>query len=357
MIYAIVALTVTAVLGLTTENGPILFQLLGDYAPPLLAILVLSGIVAASFSTASGAILATSAIAVRNLFGVRRVVVTEGPDPLLRWTRLAMIPICLVGVIIAIRVSQTGILLTLAFDLMLACLAGPFILGLFWRAGGAVAMLAGVAVGFGLRTTFLVLTPTMYGVPNDLLYIPNSLGTEWLDGWSTLIAAAVAIATYVIIALVRPRTEPEFAQEEAAVAELREEEAQAEPVPGVARSAAGHGRSTFDRQRELTGQRVAEAGEKAGGGVAARHRHGPEVVAGHAPALQQCVGGQEARWSRPAPSAPPGSRSGRRRRPARAAGAGCRTAGPQVPRLGADQRAVRAHQPLLGDECGRAVSG
>ena len=231
VIYAIVALTVTAVLGLTTENGPILFQLLGDYAPPLLAILVLSGIVAASFSTASGAILATSAIAVRNLFGVRRLVVTDGPDPLLRWTRLAMIPICLVGVIIAIRVSQTGILLTLAFDLMLACLAGPFILGLFWRAGGAVAMLAGVAVGFGLRTTLLVLTPTMYGVPNDLLYVPNSLGLEWLDGWSTLIAAAVAISTYVIIALARPRTEPEFAQEEAAVAELRAEEAQSEPVP------------------------------------------------------------------------------------------------------------------------------
>ncbi len=192
---------------------------------------MLSGIVAASFSTASGAILATSAIAVRNLFGVRRLVVTDGPDPLLRWTRLAMIPICLVGVIIAIRVSQTGILLTLAFDLMLACLAGPFILGLFWRAGGAVAMLAGVAVGFGLRTTLLVLTPTMYGVPNDLLYVPNSLGLEWLDGWSTLIAAAVAISTYVIIALARPRTEPEFAQEEAAVAELRAEEAQSEPVP------------------------------------------------------------------------------------------------------------------------------
>ena len=74
----------------------------------------------------------------------------------------------------------------------------------------------------------------MYGVPNDLLYVPNSLGTEWLDGWSTMIAAAAAIATYVIIALVRPRTEPEFAREEAAVADLREEEAQAEPVPASA---------------------------------------------------------------------------------------------------------------------------
>jgi solute:Na+ symporter, SSS family len=231
VVYALIALTATAVLGLTTENGPILYQLLGDYAPPMLAILVLSGVVAASFSTASGAILATSAIAVRNLFGIRRMVITGRRDPLLRWTRLAMIPICLVGVIIAIRVSQTGILLTLAFDLMLACLAGPFILGLFWRAGGAAAMLAGVAVGFTLRTTLLVLTPTMYGVPNDLLYIPNALDTEWLDGWSTLIAATVAIATYVIIALVRPRRQIELEREQAVVADLRDEEAQSEPVP------------------------------------------------------------------------------------------------------------------------------
>jgi solute:Na+ symporter, SSS family len=231
VIYSLVALTATAVLGLTTENGPILYQLLGDYAPPLLAILVLSGVVAASFSTASGAILATSAIAVRNLFGVRRIVITEGRDPLLRWTRLAMIPISLVGVIIAIRVSQTGILLTLAFDLMLACLAGPFLLGLFWRAGGATAMLAGVAVGFVLRTCLLVITPTMYGVPNDLLYLPNAWNTEWLDGWSTLISAAAAVATYLIIALVRPRTEPEYAREQAVVADLEGEEAQAEPVP------------------------------------------------------------------------------------------------------------------------------
>ncbi len=69
-----VALGASSVLGLTTEDGPILFQLLDGYAPSGLTVLVLSGIVAASFSTASGAILATSAVAVRNIFGVRRVV-------------------------------------------------------------------------------------------------------------------------------------------------------------------------------------------------------------------------------------------------------------------------------------------
>src|SRR3954466_2830786 len=159
-IFAIVALTVTSVLGLSAEDGPVLFTLLADYAPPVIAILVLSGIVAASFSTASGAILATSAIAVRNIFGVRRVasVKEEGVrDPLLLWTRVAMIPIVLLGIAIALKVAQTGILLTLAFDLMLAGLLVPFILGLFWKRGGTRAAVAALVVGVTVRLTLFAL--------------------------------------------------------------------------------------------------------------------------------------------------------------------------------------------------------
>ncbi|WP_119696032.1 hypothetical protein [Microbacterium halotolerans] len=61
---------------------------------------------------ASGAILATSAVAVRNVFRVRRSE-TSDRDPLLRWTRAAMIPIVAIGALLAIRISQTGVLLTL----------------------------------------------------------------------------------------------------------------------------------------------------------------------------------------------------------------------------------------------------
>lgn len=42
-----------------------------------------------------------------------------------------MFPIVVIGTLLAIRVSQTGVLLTLAFDLMLACLAAPFLIGVF----------------------------------------------------------------------------------------------------------------------------------------------------------------------------------------------------------------------------------
>ncbi|HEY8717509.1 sodium:solute symporter family protein [Pengzhenrongella sp.] len=203
--YAMVALTAASTLGLKASDGPVLFALLDDYAPPGLAILVLSGIVAASFSTASGAILATSAVAVRNIFGVRRAVST-GHDPLLRWTRVAMIPIVIVGVLIALRVAQTGILLTLAFDLLLAGLVVPFLLGVFWRRGGTRAAVAALVVGLTVRLGLFVLTPTMYGVPNDVLYVHNTLVPATFDGWPTMYGALASLVAYVVAAMAWPRT-------------------------------------------------------------------------------------------------------------------------------------------------------
>jgi SSS family solute:Na+ symporter len=221
-VFALVALTASSVLGLSADNGPVLYQLLGDYAPPMLAILVLSGIVAASFSTASGAILATSAVAVRNVFQVRRIS-SDAADPLLRYTRIAMVPVVIIGVVIAIRVSQTGILLTLAFDLMLACLAAPFLLGVFWKQPGVTAALAGIIAGLATRLTFLVLTPTLYGVPNDLLYIENSVVTSQFDGWATMLAAVVGFGTYALVGAVRARPEVEQESERAELALLHHE--------------------------------------------------------------------------------------------------------------------------------------
>ena len=55
-----------------------------------------------------------------------------GRDRLLLTTRVMMIPITLLAVLIAVRVPQTGILLTLAFDVALAGLLVPFALGVYW---------------------------------------------------------------------------------------------------------------------------------------------------------------------------------------------------------------------------------
>lgn len=223
-IFALVALTASAVLGLTAADGPVLYQLLDEYAPPMLAILVLSGVVAASFSTASGAILATSAVVVRNVFQRRRIDGPDGRDRLLVWTRLAMAPIVVVGAAMAIQVSQTGVLLTLAFDLMLACLAGPFLVGIFWRRPGLVATLVSAIVGFTVRILFLALQPTIYGVPNDILYVPNTLVSADFDGWATLLAFAISFSVFLLVTWVSPRSEAEAAHEIVTLASLKAEQ-------------------------------------------------------------------------------------------------------------------------------------
>ncbi|WP_188037605.1 sodium:solute symporter family protein [Actinotalea sp. JY-7885] len=212
--YALVSLAAVSAFGLDMGDGPVLFSLLADHAPPALTILVLSGIVAASFSTASGAILATSAVAVRNIIGIRRVAPVaagDGRDPLLRWTRLAMIPVVVLGVTVALEVAQTGILLTLAFDLMLACLVVPFLLGLFWRRGGTRAAVAAMGTGLVVRLGLFVLTPTMYGVPNDIAYLPNSLVPASFDGWPTFYGGLASLVAYLVAAFVWPRTVTEEA--------------------------------------------------------------------------------------------------------------------------------------------------
>ncbi len=206
--FSLVALSSGAILGGNPASGPVLFTLLDQYAPVGLTILVLSGIVAASCSTANGAILGTAAVAARNVAGVQLEDDTRGKCRLLRATRITLIPVVGIAVLFALRVPETGILLTLAFDVMLAALAFPFIFGHYWRRASTVAAVAAITVGTILRVGFFVLTPTIYGVPNTLLYIPNSLVGGGFDGWATVLAAAASLVVFVGVALVRPPTVP-----------------------------------------------------------------------------------------------------------------------------------------------------
>ncbi|MCK0175721.1 hypothetical protein MWU83_16225 [Mycolicibacterium sp. F2034L] len=185
-------------------DGPILLVLLDQYAPAFLTIIVLAGLVGASMSTANGAVLAISNAAVRNLLGVRRIHAPGRTDPLLRATRIAMVPTTLLAILIAIYVKHTGILLTLAFDLLLACLVVPFVLGLVWRKGSATAALVSMAVGLTVRLVLFAMTPTMYGLDNTILYIPNGVLDASFDGWPTFIAFGASLVTYVVVAMLTP---------------------------------------------------------------------------------------------------------------------------------------------------------
>ncbi|RDH77183.1 sodium:solute symporter [Mycolicibacterium moriokaense] len=199
--FALVALAASGVLG--EGDDPILLRLL-DQVPLVITIVVLCGLVGASMSTANGAILAISNVSVRNVGGVRRVHVTGQRDPLLWATRIAMVPVTVLAIAVAIYVKQTGILLTLAFDLLLACLVVPFILGMWWRKGTALAAMVSIVVGLAVRLVLFVMTPTMYGLDNTILYVPNGVFDATFDGWPTFIAFGASLASYVVIALLTP---------------------------------------------------------------------------------------------------------------------------------------------------------
>jgi solute:Na+ symporter, SSS family len=200
--YALVALSMHQVLGPDAQT-PVLFELLGGLAPAGLAVLVLSAIIAASCSTANGVILGTAAVAVRNIAGVEPRPSRDARDPLLRTVRITMLPVVAVAILFAWRVPQTGILLTLAFDIMLACLLVPFVFAHYWSRACTTAATAAIAVGLVVRLALFVLTPTIYGVENTLLYVPNDVFGPGFDGWPTFIAAFASLAAFVVVALLR----------------------------------------------------------------------------------------------------------------------------------------------------------
>ncbi|MFI6400533.1 sodium:solute symporter family protein [Rhodococcus coprophilus] len=204
-----VALAAVSIVGDSAVDGPILYVLLGEYAPKWLSILVLSGLVTASLTTISGVLLSTATVLVRNLFRVGGEHAAMSSD-VMRATRLCMLPMAAFGALVALRVPQTGILLTLTFDLLLASLVVPFILGLFWKRGDARAVAAAAICGIGVRVGFFVLTPTIYGVDNTLLYIPNDLVTAAADGWTTFLGGIISLVAYVTVALLtRPASQPQ----------------------------------------------------------------------------------------------------------------------------------------------------
>ena len=203
--FALVALSSGSILeqvGTGAGDSPALYALLENAVPPVLALLVLSGIIAASLSTGDGAILGTSCVGARNVFGIREETGgEESRDRLLVVARLLAVPITLLGIFFALRVPETGILLTLAFDVLFAGLLIPFVLGLYWPKANMPAALAAIAAGVTTRLTLFVFTPTTFGVDNTLLYIPNDVLSSSFDGLPTLISPLVGLAVFVGVAL------------------------------------------------------------------------------------------------------------------------------------------------------------
>ncbi|PSN15747.1 sodium:solute symporter [filamentous cyanobacterium CCT1] len=202
--FSVIALGANSILSQAgiVPDGPVLFALLDSVIPPLLGLLVLAAILSASLSTADGAILGTSSVLAHNVLGIRHATAHgAGGDRLLLITRLMAIVITVLGVVLGLKVPQTGVLLLLAFDMSFAGLVVPLIGGLFWAKATRQGALACIAVGSLSRLLMFTLMPTMFGVDNTLLYFPNGLFTADFDGFPTLISPLLGLAAFVAVSL------------------------------------------------------------------------------------------------------------------------------------------------------------
>ena len=182
-----------------TADGPILYALLNGIVPPLLGLLVIVAILSASLSTADGAILGTSSVIAHNIIGIRHDDHNAAGDRLLLLTRVMAFVITVLGVLFALKVPQTGVLLLLAFDLGFAGLLVPLAGGLYWSKATWQGALSCIILGSLTRLVLFMLMPTTFGIDNTLLYIPNGIFTTDFDGFPTLISPLVGLAAFIIV--------------------------------------------------------------------------------------------------------------------------------------------------------------
>jgi len=222
--FSLIALSAPQILadrGITPE-GPVLYALLSDVAPPLLGLLVIVAILSASLSTADGAILGTSSVIAHNIIGIRSDDHNAAGDRLLLITRVMAFVITIMGVFFALKIPATGVLLLLAFDLSFAGLVVPLAGGLYWRKATWQGALACIILGSLTRLILFVLMPTAFGIDNTLLYIPNSILTTDFDGFPTLVSPLIGLAAFIIVSMMtgKNRATREYVNPEAREAQL-----------------------------------------------------------------------------------------------------------------------------------------
>lgn len=150
--------------------------------PAMIGGAVVLGVIAASMSTASGVVLDLANLLTRNV--IQRFSTTSWDDAtMLRISRWVALPTMGASVVFAVVRPQPGILLILAFDIVLAGCFVPLAIGLFWSRANAAGAITSMVAGGGARLFLYALLP------------------EGLQGLDTLLAPAVGLVTFVAVAM------------------------------------------------------------------------------------------------------------------------------------------------------------
>ena len=144
-------------------------KLLSNQAPPGIGAWCFMGIVAASMSTADGAILAMGTVFSHNILrqfdAVYPSLITV--DNLLSAARLSTIPFTIIAASLAAFYQETGYLLIVAFDIVLASVIAPLVGCFYAKNPSPRAALFSVLVGIVVRVTLEFALPK-----DDSLIVP-----------------------------------------------------------------------------------------------------------------------------------------------------------------------------------------
>lgn len=171
-----------------TDPGFALPMLSTEFMPFAIGAAILMGVIGASMSTASGGLLAISSVISRNMMQriIRRRWMGKenwSDNKLLIVTRIALIPMMVIGTAIGYFVPAPGIYLILAFDLVFAGAFAPLTLGLFWKKANMPAAIASLIVGSLIRFIFFFTMPVE------------------LAGLDTMIPPVISFILFIAVAL------------------------------------------------------------------------------------------------------------------------------------------------------------
>jgi Na+/proline symporter len=161
-----------------------------EQLPYWIGLLVFIGVIGASMSTANGAILVISIVLTQNV--LQRWRTTPMDDrALLLSSRLMALPTAAIAAAIAWIRPEPGILLVIAFDIVLAGCVVPLFAGVYWPKATAAGAVASIVVGTTARLIAYVLTPAAWA------------------GLDTLVPPLLSAITFYVVCRLTWRAQPD----------------------------------------------------------------------------------------------------------------------------------------------------
>jgi Na+/proline symporter len=158
---AIIALAGVASVQGAADPRMVLPTMASQVLPYWMGVMVVIGVLGASMSTANGAILVISVVLARNVIDRWR---QGGLDDskMLSLSRWMAIPAATAAGILAYVRPEPGILLIVAFDIVLAGCVIPLFAGVYWPKANAAGAVAAIVVGTSSRLVAHFVTPAAW---------------------------------------------------------------------------------------------------------------------------------------------------------------------------------------------------